>query len=186
MPERTYRVGVVGATGAVGSTILEVLAERRFPASEVVPLASARSAGTKVRFGSVELEVVKLDEDSVAGHDIVLSSAGGSVSSEWAPKFVDAGAVVVDNTSFWRMHDDVPLVVTEVKEGSVAAETGIEPGDRLTKIVADHKIVDLTDVDQFESIASKTDEVSVLVEDVRKKAPSDFFTLVKPKGDDKK
>jgi len=78
------------------------------------------------------------------------------------------------------------LVVTEVEEGSVAAEIGIEPGDRLTKIVADHKIVELTNVEQFESIASKTDEVSVLVEDVRKQAPSDFFTLVKPKGDDKK
>jgi len=77
------------------------------------------------------------------------------------------------------------LVVTEVKEGSVAAEIGIEPGDRLTKIVADHKIVPLTDVKQFEDIASKTDEVSVLVEDVRKKAPSDFFTLVKPKADEK-
>jgi len=77
------------------------------------------------------------------------------------------------------------LVVTHVKEGSVAAETGIEPGDRLTKIVADHKIVNLTDVKQFEEIAGKTNEVSVLIEDVRKKSPSDFFTLVKPKADEK-
>jgi serine protease Do len=78
------------------------------------------------------------------------------------------------------------LVVTEVQEGSVAAEIGIEPGDRLTKIVADHKIVPLTEVKQFEEVAKQTDEVSVLVEDVRKQAPSDFFTLVKPKADEKK
>jgi len=78
------------------------------------------------------------------------------------------------------------LVVTEVKEDSPAAEAGIEPGDRLTKIVADRKIVPLTDVDQFEAVAKQSDEVSVYVEDVRKKAPGDFFTLVKPKADEKK
>jgi aspartate-semialdehyde dehydrogenase len=120
-----YRVGVVGATGAVGSTILEVLEERRFPTSEVVPLASARSAGTKVPFRGSELEVRELTEDSIQGLDIALCSAGGVVSAEWAPKLVEAGAVVVDNTSYWRMHDDVPLVVVDVNDDAVTSHSGI-------------------------------------------------------------
>jgi aspartate-semialdehyde dehydrogenase len=116
---------VVGATGAVGSTILEVLEERRFPTSEVVPLASARSAGTKVPFRGSELEVRELTEDSIQGLDIALCSAGGVVSAEWAPKLVEAGAVVVDNTSYWRMHDDVPLVVVDVNDDAVTSHSGI-------------------------------------------------------------
>jgi aspartate-semialdehyde dehydrogenase len=120
-----YRVGVVGATGAVGSTILEVLEERRFPASEVIPLASARSAGTKVPFRRSELEVRELTEDSIQRLDIALCSAGGVVSAEWAPKLVEEGAVVVDNTSYWRMHEDVPLVVVDVNDDAVASHSGI-------------------------------------------------------------
>jgi aspartate-semialdehyde dehydrogenase len=115
----------VGATGAVGSTILEVLAERKFPAKEVVPLASARSAGAKLRFGDEELEVRELGEDSIQGLDLALCSAGGNVSAEWAPKLVHAGAVVVDNTSYWRMHDDVPLVVVDVNDEDVEGHSGI-------------------------------------------------------------
>ncbi len=120
-----YRVGVVGATGAVGSTILKVLAERGFPAREIVPLTSARSAGQTVAFNGSELRCVELTDDSLAGIDIAISSAGGAVSAEWAPKLVDAGAVVVDNTSFWRMHDDVPLVVSEVNPEAIASHNGI-------------------------------------------------------------
>jgi aspartate-semialdehyde dehydrogenase len=119
------RVGVLGATGAVGSTILEVLAEREFPAGEVVPLASERSAGSKVAFGDDKLEVRALSDEAIEGLDLVLSSAGGAVSSEWAPRIVEAGAVVVDNTSFFRMHDDVPLVVAEVNPDAVEAHRGI-------------------------------------------------------------
>ena len=121
----SYRVGVVGATGAVGSTILEVLAERKFPASEVIPLASARSTGGKVPFAGGELEVRELTEESIQGLDLALCSAGGKVSAEWAPKLVDAGAVVVDNTSYWRMHDDVPLVVAQVNDDAVEGHNGI-------------------------------------------------------------
>jgi aspartate-semialdehyde dehydrogenase len=121
----SYRVGVLGATGAVGSTILEVLAERRFPAAEVVPLASERSAGKRVAFGASELEVRALSEESIQGLDLVLSSAGGAVSSEWAPRIVEAGAVVVDNTSYWRMHDDVPLVVAEVNPEAAETHRGL-------------------------------------------------------------
>ena len=92
----------------------QVLAERDFPASEVVPFASERSAGTRLAFGDGEIECRPLSDGVDRGLDLVLSSAGGAISSEWAPRFVEAGAVVVDNTSFWRMHDDVPLVVPEV------------------------------------------------------------------------
>jgi aspartate-semialdehyde dehydrogenase len=124
-PKAEYRVGVAGATGAVGSTILEVLAERKFPVSELVPLASARSAGSKVKFAGADVEVRELTEDSFQGLDLILSSAGGKVSSEWAPKWIEAGAVVVDNTSFWRMHDDVPLVVAGVNDDAVAEHNGL-------------------------------------------------------------
>jgi len=120
-----YRVGVVGATGAVGSTILEVLAERRFPIAELVPLASARSAGSRVKFGGADVEVRELTEATIQGLDLVLSSAGGKVSAEWAPKWILAGAVVVDNTSFWRMHDDVPLVVAGVNDEAAAGHNGL-------------------------------------------------------------
>ena len=125
MSGRTYRVGVVGATGAVGSTLLEVLSERAFPASEVVPFSSERSAGTKLRFNGAEIECRPLTPDSIQGLDIALCSAGGKVSAEWAKPLVDAGAVVVDNTSFWRMHDDVPLVVAGVNDEAADGHSGI-------------------------------------------------------------
>ena len=121
----SYRVGVVGATGAVGSTMLEVLAERDFPASEVVPFASERSAGKRLPFAGGEIECRPLGDESIQGLDLVLSSAGGAVSAEWAPRFVEAGAVVVDNTSYWRMHDDVPLVVAEVNPDAVDGHNGL-------------------------------------------------------------
>jgi aspartate-semialdehyde dehydrogenase len=121
----SYRVGVVGATGAVGLTLLELLAERAFPASEVVPFASERSAGKRVPFAGGELECRPLTDESIQGLELALSSAGGAVSAEWAPRLVDAGAVVVDNTSYWRMHDDVPLVIPEVNPDAVSSHKGL-------------------------------------------------------------
>jgi aspartate-semialdehyde dehydrogenase len=120
-----YRVGVVGATGLVGTTILDLLAARDFPASDVVPFASQRSAGKAIEWGDEELEVRALSEETIQGLDLVLSSAGGAISAEWTPKLVEAGAVVVDNTSYWRMHDDVPLVVAEVNPDDLARHRGI-------------------------------------------------------------
>ncbi len=120
-----YRVGVLGATGLVGTTILELLAERDFPAAEVVPFASERSVGRKLEWNGAVLECRALSEDSIQGLDLVLSSAGGAVSAEWTPRLVDAGAVVIDNTSYWRMHDDVPLVVSEVNPDAVEGHSGI-------------------------------------------------------------
>ena len=121
----SYRVGVLGATGAVGSTILEILAQREFPVGELVPFASERSAGKPVRFGEREIPCAALSEESIRGLDMVISSAGGAVSSEWAPKLVEAGAVVVDNTSYWRMHEHVPLVVSEVNPEAVEGHRGL-------------------------------------------------------------
>ncbi len=120
-----YKVGVLGATGLVGSTILELLAQRDFPLAELRPLASERSAGKTIEWGSKALTVQAVSEDSIQGLDLVLSSAGGSVSAEWTPKLVEAGATVVDNTSYWRMHDDVPLVVSEVNPDALEGHKGI-------------------------------------------------------------
>ena len=91
----------------------------------MVPFASERSAGKKVQFDGSSLECRPLTPESIQGLDLVLASAGGKVSAEWAPKFVDAGAVVVDNTSYWRMHDDVPLVVAQVNDDAVEGHSGI-------------------------------------------------------------
>jgi aspartate-semialdehyde dehydrogenase len=111
------RVAVVGATGAVGRIMLEVLAARRFAASEIVPFASERSAGREIPgLGVIE----PLRDDTVAGFDIVLFSAGGATSREWAPRFAAAGAIVVDNSSAWRMDPQVPLVVSEVNPDALS------------------------------------------------------------------
>jgi aspartate-semialdehyde dehydrogenase len=120
-----YRVGVLGATGLVGTTILGVLGERGFPVAELVPFASERSVGRQIDWSDTVLECRPLNTETIQGLDIVLSSAGGAVSAEWAPKLVEAGAVVVDNTSYWRMHDDVPLVVAEVNPEAVEGHGGI-------------------------------------------------------------
>jgi aspartate-semialdehyde dehydrogenase len=125
MSDNGYRVGVVGATGLVGTTILELLVSRGFPAAEVVPFASERSAGKSLEWNGSALTCQALGEDSIQGLDLVLSSAGGAISAEWTPRLVEAGATVVDNTSYWRMHDDVPLVVAEVNPDAAADHRGI-------------------------------------------------------------
>jgi aspartate-semialdehyde dehydrogenase len=117
-----YRVAVVGATGAVGTVMLGKLRERGFPAREVVPFASERSAGRVLDGG---LTVRPLAEETIQGFDLALFSAGGGTSDTWAPRFVEAGAVVVDNSSRWRREDDVPLVVAEVNPEALDAHRGI-------------------------------------------------------------
>jgi aspartate-semialdehyde dehydrogenase len=119
------RVAVVGATGVVGSTILDVMAERSFPASEVVPFASERSAGRELPYAGGVLAVQPLSDEAIQGFDLALFSAGSGTSEEWAPRFAAAGAVVVDNSSFWRMKEDVPLVVAEVNPGALDGHRGI-------------------------------------------------------------
>jgi aspartate-semialdehyde dehydrogenase len=116
------RVAVVGATGAVGTVMLAKLRERGFPAREVVPFASERSAGRELEDGSV---VQPLAAETIQGFDLALFSAGGGVSGEWAPRFVSAGAVVVDNSSRWRRDPSVPLVVAEVNPDALEGHRGL-------------------------------------------------------------
>ncbi len=117
-----YRTAVVGATGQVGTLMLRLLRERGFPASEIVPFASERSAGRELEGVGI---VQPLSEETIQGFDLALFSAGGTTSGEWAPRFAAAGAVVVDNSSYWRMHDDVPLVVSEVNPDALEHHRGI-------------------------------------------------------------
>jgi aspartate-semialdehyde dehydrogenase len=127
------RVAVVGATGAVGTVMLRLLRSRGFPASEIVPFASSRSVGRELEGGLV---VQPLEEDTIQGFDVALFSAGATRSREWAQRFVDAGAVVVDNSSAFRMVDDVPLVVSEVNPEALDGHHGIVANPNCTTMVA--------------------------------------------------
>jgi aspartate-semialdehyde dehydrogenase len=115
-----FKVAVVGATGNVGREMLGVLAERRFPADEVVALASRRSQGVEVSYGDATLKVKALEHCDFSDVDICLMSAGSTVSKEWSPKIAAQGAVVIDNSSCWRYDADVPLIVPEVNADAVA------------------------------------------------------------------
>src|ERR1700751_5934621 len=114
-----YKVAVVGATGNVGREMLNILAERDFPADEVVALASRKSQGDEAAFGDKILKVKALDHYDFSDTDICLMSAGGAISKEWSPKIAAQGAVVIDNSSAWRYDSDVPLIVPEVNAYSV-------------------------------------------------------------------
>lgn len=114
-----YRIAIVGATGNVGREVLSILAERDFPADDVVALASRRSQGTEVSFGDKTLKVKALDNYDFSNTDIAIMSAGGSLSTEWAPKIGAAGCVVIDNSSAFRYDPDVPLIVPEVNADDV-------------------------------------------------------------------
>ena len=115
-----YKIAVVGATGNVGREMLSVLAERQFPISEVVALASTRSVGTEVSFGDHTLKIKALDYFDFKGTDICLMSAGRAISKEWSPKIAAQGAIVIDNSSAWRMDRQVPLVVPEVNADALS------------------------------------------------------------------
>ena len=128
-------VAVVGATGAVGIEMLETLEKRNFPIGKLTPLASARSAGKRLPFRGEEIAVQELTNDSCDGVDIALFSAGGGISKEFAPAAVEAGAVVVDNSSAFRMDDSVPLVVPEINAADVARHKGIIANPNCSTIV---------------------------------------------------
>lgn len=123
--EKKYKLAVAGATGAVGREMLKTLHERKFPVEKVIALASARSAGNVVPYGDEELVVQELKEDSFAGLDLALFSAGGSVSAKFAPHAAHAGCVVIDNSAAWRMDPRCPLVVPEVNPDALAKQQGI-------------------------------------------------------------
>ena len=114
------KIAVVGATGNVGREILNILAEREFPASEVIALASANSIGKKVSFGNQDLDVQALDSFDFTGTSIALFSPGGKVSAIYAPKAVSQGCIVIDNTSHFRMEEDIPLIIPEVNPEAIS------------------------------------------------------------------
>jgi aspartate-semialdehyde dehydrogenase len=120
-----YKVAVVGATGLVGSKMLQVLEERNFPVSELIPAASARSTGKKLSFRDKEYKVVTVKDAVDAKPDIAIFSAGGSASLEWAPQFAANGCFVIDNSSAWRMDPGCPLVVPEINPHTIRKDTKI-------------------------------------------------------------
>ena len=128
-------IAIVGVTGAVGVEMLKTLEKRNFPVGQLTPLASARSVGKTLPFRGEELTVRELTRDSFAGVDIALFSAGGGTSAEFAPTAVEAGAVVVDNSSAFRMDDSVPLVVPEINAADVAGHKGIIANPNCSTIV---------------------------------------------------
>ncbi len=129
------RVAVLGATGAVGAELLALLDQRSFPLKDLTLLASPRSAGTQLTFKGEDIPVQVLGEDSFKGIDLVLASAGGSVSLEWLPRAVAAGAVCIDNSSAYRMESTVPLVVPEVNPEAAKAHQGIIANPNCTTIL---------------------------------------------------
>ena len=135
MKKRKYNVAVVGVTGAVGQEMLRVLEARRFPVNQLLPLASARSAGKRPTFKGKPLPIQELTKDSFDGIDIALFSAGGGTSKQFAPVATKAGAVVIDNSSTFRMDKTVPLVVPEINAVDVAKHKGIIANPNCTTIV---------------------------------------------------
>ena len=135
LPSRPLRVAVLGATGAVGQELLELLAERNFPVAELIPLASPRSAGQSIAWQGTSLAIRPVEASAFEGVDVVLASAGGSVSRQWAPVAARAGAVVIDNSSAFRMDPEVPLVVPEVNPEAAFVHRGIIANPNCTTIL---------------------------------------------------
>ncbi len=130
-----YNVAIMGATGAVGEEMLKILEERNFPVGNLVLLASRRSAGKEYSFKDRKIVVRKLKQNSFNGIDIVLASAGGAISKKFAPLAVKAGAVVIDNTSAFRMDPQVPLVVPEINKGDIKKHKGIIANPNCSTII---------------------------------------------------
>ncbi len=149
----SYNVAIAGATGAVGETFLEILAERNFPINELKLLASKRSVGKKLKFKGKEYTVEELTHDSFDNVDIALFSAGGSRSKEFAPSAAKAGAVVIDNSSAFRMDKDVPLVVPEVNPDDAFKHNGIIANPNCTTIIM---IVALKPIHDYSPIKTVT------------------------------
>ncbi|HZE57254.1 MAG TPA: aspartate-semialdehyde dehydrogenase [Chthoniobacterales bacterium] len=134
--KKSYHVAIVGATGAVGDELLRVLERRAFPVERLVPLCSERSAGNKVSFRGEQITAQRLSPESFAGIDLAFFSAGGNISREYAPFARNAGAVVIDNSSVFRMESDVPLVIPEINGADVQQHRGLIANPNCTTAVA--------------------------------------------------
>lgn len=156
MGEKKISIAVAGATGAVGLVMLEILEHRDFPVSNIRLLASERSVGKRLRFRGEDVVVEKLDRDAFSGIDIALFSAGAARSKEFAPYAVDAGAVVVDNSSAFRMDDDVPLVIPEINGSDVGKHKGVIANPNCTTIIAIMPVKPLHDFGRVKRIVASS------------------------------
>jgi aspartate-semialdehyde dehydrogenase len=152
----SYRVAILGATGAVGTELIELLASRNFPLAELKLLASPKSAGTKLKFRGEEIAIEAVDDRSFEGIDIVLASAGGSTSKALAEQIVAAGAVMVDNSSAFRMRPDVPLVIPEVNPEAAAAHQGLIANPNCTTILMAMAVYPLHQLQPIQRIVAAT------------------------------
>jgi aspartate-semialdehyde dehydrogenase len=153
---RKYNVAILGATGAVGTELLALLEERNFPLGKLKVLASERSAGKSITFAGEEIIIEAVSESSFDGVDIVLASAGGSISKQWLPIATKAGAVSIDNSSAFRMHPDVPLIVPEVNPEAAANHKGIIANPNCTTILMAVAIYPLHQVQPIQRIVAAT------------------------------
>ena len=153
---KKVNVAILGATGAVGKELLDLLAERQFPLKNLKLLASSRSAGSKIAFNGQEITVEVVSENSFKDIDLVLASAGGSTSKKWAHQAIAAGAVVIDNSSAFRMDDSVPLIVPEINSAAAAKHQGIIANPNCTTILMGVAIYPLHQVQRIKRIVVAT------------------------------
>ena len=153
---KQYKIGILGATGAVGQEMMKILAERNFPISELRPIASERSAGKKLPFMGGEVEVVAVSDEAFEGLDLVLGAAENDIAERYADAIVKAGAVFVDNSSAFRLRDDVPLVIPEINPEDVAWHKGIISNPNCTTIVSLVAINALNQLSPIEAIIASS------------------------------
>ena len=153
---KEYKIGILGATGAVGQEMMKILEERNFPVAELRPIASARSAGKKLAFKGGEVEVVAVSEEAFAGLDVVLGAAENDIAEKYADAIVKAGAVFVDNSSALRLREDVPLVVPEINPEDVKWHKGIISNPNCTTIISMVAINALNQISPIEAIIASS------------------------------
>ena len=153
---KQYKIGILGATGAVGQEMMKILVERNFPISELRPIASERSAGKKLPFADGEVEVVAVSDEAFEGLDLVLGAAENDIAERYADAIVKAGAVFVDNSSAFRLRDDVPLVIPEINPEDVAWHKGIISNPNCTTIVSLVAINALNQLSPIEAIIASS------------------------------
>ena len=156
MTMKEYKIGILGATGAVGQEMMKILEERNFPVAELRPIASERSAGKKLAFKGGEVEVVAVSEEAFAGLDVVLGAAENDIAEQYADAIVKAGAVFVDNSSAFRLREDVPLVVPEINPEDVKWHKGIISNPNCTTIISMVAINALNHLSPIEAIIASS------------------------------
>ena len=169
---KKYNVAVVGATGVVGQEMISILEERKFPVNELIPLASERSAGKSIYFNEKNVRVKTLTAEAFDGVDYALFSAGSNISKEFAPKAVEKGAVVIDNTSFFRMHDEIPLAVPEVNPSAISQHKGIIANPNCStaqmvmalKPIHDEAIIERLVISTYQSVSGAGKEAIIELE----------------------